>query len=283
MLDLILGWWNDLRPKTKIIIALGAILSMLGTMMYLSVSFGVNDVFDQYMRTREEEVVLNSKYNFYKEYSEQKMAQAKQDEISGLKEQEQGQGSGFTGTKIEGEFEYIGTTAGHYIPYMIQGDSRWGATPVRGNSPPDTIADNGCGLTSLAMIKSYITGDFITPIDIYNELPANQFQGEMGWDAPATILEPLGYSVVNFGENPMTEASWDRFYEGLENGAIGMVSFKPGEFTGGGHIGVIKGTDGNGSVWLNDPNSGNKHFCESPRPKAQMLGNCKQFWLITKN
>lgn len=275
MIDFILDWWDDLNLHAKIFVLSAVFSGMILVSACWATLIGAQNVFDMYMLNREEQTIFSTKDQFYKSYSIQKEKQAeeerKEDKLTGTS-------TGGVGIFTEGDLEFIGIEEPK-IPYYTQGDSKWGSYAVRGG----TVADSGCGLTSIAMIKTYLTGTVVTPPEIYEALPPSDFQGSMGWDAPKHTFEQIGYTVVNFGQNTyVNESDYQRLLDGLNNGAIGMVSFKPGDFTSGGHIAVVKCTDGGTGTWINDPNSNNRRFCEQPVSKELMMANAKQFWLISK-
>lgn len=275
MVDMILDWWDELGIKSRLIVLSVVSSSVILLSAWWTVYIGVNNTVDSFINNRFEQTVVMSKDSFYKSYSVQKQKQEEEDRKDDSTKP--GSSSG-VGEFTEGDYTFIGVEEPK-IPYYTQGDPKWGSYAVRGG----TIADSGCGLTSIAMIKTYLTGTYTTPIEVYEALPASDFQGSMGWDAPLHTLQPLGYDVVHFGQGTyVTEAEYQRLLDGLENGAIGLVSFKPGDFTRYGHIAVVKCTDGGTGTWINDPNGKNKRFCEAPVPKELMMANAKQFWLITK-
>lgn len=275
MVDMILDWWDELGIKSRLIVLSVVSSSVILLSAWWTVYIGVNNTVDSFINSRLEQTVVMSKDSFYKSYTIQKQKQEEEDR----KDDSTKPGSSLgVGEFTEGDYTFIGIEEPK-IPYYTQGDSKWGSYAVRGG----TIADSGCGLTSIAMVKTYLTGTYTTPIEVYEALPASDFQGSMGWDAPLHTLQPLGYDVVHFGQGTyVTEAEYQRLIDGLENGAIGLVSFKPGDFTNGGHIAVVKCTDGGTGTWINDPNGNNKHFCEAPVSKELMMANAKQFWIITK-
>lgn len=275
MVDMILDWWDELGIKSRLIVLSVISSSVILLSTWWTVYIGVNNTVDSFINNRFEQTVVASKDSFYKSYSVQKQKQEEEDR----KDESTKPGSSLgVGEFTEGDYTFIGIEEPK-IPYYTQGDPKWGSYAVRGG----TIANSGCGLTSIAMIKTYLTGTYTTPIEVYEALPASDFQGSMGWDAPLHTLQPLGYDVVHFGQGTyVTEAEYQRLLDGLENGAIGLVSFKPGDFTNYGHIAVVKCTDGGTGTWINDPNVKNKRFCEAPVSKELMMANAKQFWLITK-
>lgn len=275
MLDVILDWWDELTIKSKIVVLSAIFTGLVLVSASWTVYVGAGNVLNTYLSNLENQYVLNSKDSFYKSYSVQKQ---KQEKTNRDEEKDNPTDNSGLGLFKEGDLEFIGIE-NPKIPYYVQGDSKWGSYSVRGG----TIANSGCGLTSMAMIKSYMTNSIVTPIDIYNELPESDFQGSMGWGAPASIFTPMGCKVEQFGkEGYVGEDDYQRLLDGLNSGAVGMVSFKPGDFTKGGHIAVVKCTDENTGTYINDPNSKNRHFCEQPVSKELMMKNAKRFWLIYK-
>lgn len=273
MVDLILDKWDEIHIQIKILIVFLTALLMFMFVSIWSISIGSDNVLELYNANNGQQYIIYSKDRFSKLYELQVEKQAEVEREENDEETEV--------AVVDGEYEYIGTDKVK-IPYYTQGDPRWGSTILRPDSSTN-VANSGCGLTSIAMVKSYLTGEFVTPVDIYNSIPERDFQGSMGWEAPASALNPIGYNVTHFGSNgTVSEEDYARLLDGLENGGIGLVSFHPGDFTGGGHIAVIKCTDGSDGTWINDPNANNVDYCKKPVSKVMMMSNAKQFWLITR-
>ena len=134
------------------------------------------------------------------------------------------------------------------LPLYIQWDERWGYEPY-GTS---CIAEAGCGPTTLAMVVSGLSDEDVTPADMA------QYAMEKGYyvKGSGTSWGLMGRGAKNFGLisrnvsfNYLTEEnvkSW------LDEGAVLILSVKPGDFTIGGHFIVVRGYDDQG-FYVNDP------------------------------
>lgn len=111
-----------------------------------------------------------------------------------------------------------------------------------------TIKSHGCGITSLAMISSYLKGEEITP-----DMLTNNYYG----DNPASAMEAgfrnLGLDVETYNG----DAAVENLDQALENGPIIARMGKNSLFTDGGHFIVIAGKTDDGKYIVNDPYIGN--------------------------
>ena len=116
-----------------------------------------------------------------------------------------------------------------------------------------TIATSGCGLTSFAMVATYISGRVITPEDAVTWC-GDRYYTDVGlswaYFQAATSHFNLGVSVT-----PTTSA--EAVLEALRAGKPVICSQAPGLFTSSGHLIVLSGIDEAGNVYVNDPNKAN--------------------------
>ncbi|MBE7704174.1 MAG: hypothetical protein E7Z90_00005, partial [Cyanobacteria bacterium SIG29] len=110
-----------------------------------------------------------------------------------------------------------------------------------------TIRSAGCGITSLAMVSSYLTGEKITP-----DMLTNNYTG----DNPASALVA---GIKNLGLNAEYINGWgnclDNLDAALEAGRPVIANFRePSLFTDAGHFVVIAGKTEDGKYIVNDPN-----------------------------
>lgn len=118
-----------------------------------------------------------------------------------------------------------------------------------------TIRSSGCGITSLAMVASYLTGEEITP-----DMLTNGYRG----DNPASAMHA---GIKNLGLKLTTYEGWgiacqELNEDGKTNLDAALESGKPviarmnssSLFTEGGHFIVIAGKTEDGKYIVNDPN-----------------------------
>lgn len=111
-----------------------------------------------------------------------------------------------------------------------------------------TVANNGCSVTALAMVASYLTGHPYTP-----DALADYFGGE----AENNIARlQIGSQALQL---PYRKAKdWHDAYRALEKGKIVIVLVAaPSSFTSSQHFIVLNGLTKDGKVFVTDPNRNN--------------------------
>lgn len=135
------------------------------------------------------------------------------------------------------------------IPLFLQWDQRWGYRKYGG----DFIAVTGCGPTCLSMVQCGLSGKTKwNPYRVAKMAEDNGFYVEgsgSSWDLMNSGAGIIGlvYNQVPFERESIL--NW------LSSGNPIICSMGPGDFTTTGHFIVLSGTDGNGNVTVNDPNS----------------------------
>ena len=113
-----------------------------------------------------------------------------------------------------------------------------------------TIANSGCGPTSLAMVLTYLLGKEITPVET-----AAKGNGTYTCSA-GTYWSYFGDMAKQYGVNcKQMEVSGDNIVNNLKDGKTLIMSMRRGHFTRGGHFIVLRGIDENGKIIVADPNS----------------------------
>ena len=164
------------------------------------------------------------------------------------------------------------------FPFLLQGDSRWGAQPYTstGNSS-QTITSSGCGITSMAMVlRSF--GINVSPIDTASYSLQNGFRTEnngTSWGFFASISKKYGLTCQDLGKDTTKVSQY------LDRGWPIIASMGPGTFTNGGHFIVLVGKDTNGNIVVNDPASLDKS--KSSYPLSIFRNEGKNFWAFAKN
>ena len=118
-----------------------------------------------------------------------------------------------------------------------------------------TIRSSGCGITSLAMVASYLTGEEITPDMLTNgyrgDNPASAMHaGIKNLGLKLTTYEGWGIACQELNENGKTNLD-----EALESGKPVIARMNSSSlFTDAGHFIVIAGKTEDGKYIVNDPN-----------------------------
>ncbi len=134
------------------------------------------------------------------------------------------------------------------IPLLLQWDKRWGYA-LYGDS---SVAIDGCGPTSLAMVVVGLTKDkTMTPAKIANFSQINgYYYPNVGtsWNLMTEGANKLGVNsrVITLSKN--------NIFTALENGHPLICSMRKGDFTTSGHFIVLVGLE-DGKIKVNDPNS----------------------------
>lgn len=154
-----------------------------------------------------------------------------------------------------------------------QGDSRWGKKPYTAyGNKNQTIANSGCGPTSMADIMATWIDKKITPVEMCRYAVEHGFRTKSSgtaWGFFKSIAKAYG-----FGGFVQTK-SMATAREALKNGALVVASMGPGYWTKGGHYICLWKTD---DTWMyaNDPASKTR--------KRQKLGafenQRKQFFIF---
>ena len=134
------------------------------------------------------------------------------------------------------------------LPFLYQTDPAWADAPYAGA----TVAESGCGPTSLAMVYVALTGrtDF-DPATLADFSERNGFveEGLTAWRFMTDGALRLGLSSH---EVPADAA---RLRAELAAGNPVICSVRPGDFTETGHFLVVAGVADNGELVIHDPNS----------------------------
>lgn len=139
------------------------------------------------------------------------------------------------------------------MPLYLQYKEPWGNYPFGDG----TIANCGCGPTSIAMVASYLSGSEIKPDNVAQFISNKENGGKYGHYVPGAGMThdvwelcAKHYDFIFVGKaNDIDEA-----YEALQNGQVVISSQGRGLFTSGGHFIVLSGLWSDGKIRVNDPN-----------------------------
>ncbi len=136
-----------------------------------------------------------------------------------------------------------------------------------------SIANCGCGPTSMSMVLTYLTGETVDP-------PAAAAyatnRGHYVWGS-GTSWEYYADIASNFGiECEQSEPNANKLVEDLSNGKTMIMSMAPGHFTRGGHFIVLRGLTPDGKIIVADPAS--RERSSRVWDVSTVVGESKQMW-----
>ena len=117
-----------------------------------------------------------------------------------------------------------------------------------------SIADCGCGTTSLAMVMATLLNDkSITPVTVTEEARQYGYVQPEGTDSNAYNTMPAKHGLKSeYIGTDMSKAK-----EALSNGKYVIANPQNSFFTGGGHFIVLRGLTADGKILVGDPNKKN--------------------------
>ncbi len=184
--------------------------------------------------------------------------------------------------------EEVAQTSLH-LPVFSQHDEQWADTAYG----TKTLDESGCGPTSLAMVLSYMEGQWITPPNIIKSLDLVPDKAP-GWyyiegvgtdhDMFLSLQDTYGYQAEKY----YGVMSADKIQTALSEGKYVIAGLGKGPiYDGDGHFIVIRGTDEEGNFYISDPNLGNpekeNYFLTNQSYSYADLGKIKSLIIITPN
>lgn len=155
------------------------------------------------------------------------------------------------------------------IPLYKQWDPRWGNQSYGCNT---TIAQAGCGITSLAMVITYWTNKQVLPSETARVSLENGWRVcNSGTSWAAMTGMPALYGLQG------RAVTWNQAKAYLEKGIPIIQSHGCCYFTMHGHFIVLTGVK-NGVYQVNDPDG----FHRTEATEAQILGSLSNSWVVTK-
>lgn len=110
-----------------------------------------------------------------------------------------------------------------------------------------TVSSHGCGITSIAMVYSYLLDRVITPGELANQYGRYNTKHGSSWSLFNTAAEDYGIEVTRVH-------LWQDVVEALENGCVVICNVRENLFTAGGHFIVYYGITEDGKILVRDPN-----------------------------
>lgn len=124
------------------------------------------------------------------------------------------------------------------VPLFLQTD--YPKAPYGGS----TVAKSGCGMTSLAMVATYLTGKEVSPADLAKRFGTYEASHAQRMEA-ASIVMDLSFTVT---------LEWDDVMDALEDGKVVIVLVNSkSDFSTGQHFIVLTGLTKDGKITVNDP------------------------------
>jgi uncharacterized protein YvpB len=114
-----------------------------------------------------------------------------------------------------------------------------------------TVSSHGCGITSIAMVASYLTDQLVSPADLAKEFGRYNTDKGSSWSLFEDSAKKLG---IGFQEETY---DWKVVKEALKNEQVVICAQGEGLFTRNGHFIVLTGINEKGKIMVNDPNGYN--------------------------
>lgn len=183
-------------------------------------------------------------------------------------------GNGTGGSSTTG---CAGSESGRVIDGFVlynQYDEKWANKPY-GSS---TIAEAGCGPSSIAMVVATLTGDrSVTPETVAARYGEEYYVPGEGssWGLMENAPSDYGLTSQNIGTD--IEAA----KAAIRNGALVIASGKGAKpFTSGGHILVLRGVTDDGKILIGD--SGHRDTSETPHEQSALTASIVNMWVVSK-
>ncbi|MGX7025300.1 C39 family peptidase [Vagococcus hydrophili] len=169
------------------------------------------------------------------------------------------------------------------IPLILQTVEPWknefygeeGSDPIK-----NTIEINGCAITALAMVGSYLDKKEETPLDVLKWSGNRYYDQKEGtvWQIFNDYAAAKKFEFEDLGDQ-ISEAK-----KHLLKGHPVVVSVKPGYFTEIGHVMVLSGYDEkNNTFWVNNPSDSvkKKHTTRAFK-ESEIQSEALRYWAIYK-
>ena len=139
-----------------------------------------------------------------------------------------------------------------------------------------SIANCGCGPTSMSMVLSYLTDENVDPVE------AAKYCSSHGQYVPGAGTAWSYFDMISddYGiECEQSASSVNKVVGDLEDDKTIIMSMGPGHFTSGGHYIVLRGLDSNGKVIVADPAS--RERSNVTWDPGLIVNESKQMWSFT--
>lgn len=171
------------------------------------------------------------------------------------------------------------------MPYYAQAD--YPTQPFNG----DTIASDGCGITSMAMVASLLCSETITPVDLanmananakYNTVTSHHAINEFAAYFQLGNVEEMGGPNRNCCGNPVFDLEYIK--QRIQENSPVILSVTGGYYnpSGGGHYIALYGSGTHG-VFVYDPGSRAKYKASLENDGSdwdEVFANAKHIWIF---
>lgn len=163
------------------------------------------------------------------------------------------------------------------MAYFSQRDPRWASKPYAAKGENSTIEQAACGPTSMAMIISSLTGQYVSPEDTVNWSMSNGYKvagSGTSWGYFNPQAQQYGFSMT--ASSPNVNAA----KEALSQRKPMIFSGRgAAPFTRGGHFIVGAGLTPDGKILVNDPWDKKNNVAWSA---DRIAGGCRQMWIADR-
>ena len=141
-----------------------------------------------------------------------------------------------------------------------------------------TLGSSGCGITSLAMVATYVLDDYtLTP-----DALAEEFGSYRG-----TNIDRMEHAANELGIPFEKTFKWKSIVSALEDGKMAIILVNSNtKFTEGGHLMLLTGITEDGLIYLHDPNYRNYEAYESQFetgfPQWEFIKGFQGGWIFEK-
>lgn len=196
-----------------------------------------------YFAVQDDSLDDDTKASYYSEITQL------EDEIKSLRESIINLLSAIKGLQISGAVAPAGSNGnakGKFTYYNQQDyDDKYGKY---------TIAEAGCGPTSMAMILTYLTGEEVTPIEAAEWSEEHKYvNGGTYFGYFSAISDEYGLDYTEYTESSGDRITEEAICEHLRNGEKIIIHMGPGTFTNQGHYIVLTGINDDGKITIADP------------------------------
>lgn len=169
------------------------------------------------------------------------------------------------------------TTENIKTPLILQTDENWSYQDY-GTDGSGTIYENGCAITSLAMVRAYHEKNTVTPPDILDWCQQDYYVAGSGtdWSIFPAFADEYGYQLHDLQDDFQQAQAY------LNKQIPVVVSVTAGEFTTRGHIMVLAGMR-DGLVKVLDPaDDDEKNHSYNWYMPEELESQIIHYWSFTK-